>query len=78
MPALIGITEQRFGRLTVLGRDEQARRAERRAISVTPPAKRCLVCGALFMPKRAGALYCRNECRQWAYRRRHALAYSIP
>ena len=31
----------------------------------------CLTCGALFTPKRAGARYCSNACRQKAYRDRN-------
>ena len=31
----------------------------------------CLACGALFTPKRIGARYCSNACRQKAYRERN-------
>ena len=31
----------------------------------------CLTCGTLFTPKRSGAHYCSNACRQKAYRERN-------
>lgn len=32
----------------------------------------CKCCGKVFTPKRAGAVYCSNACRQKAYRQRTA------
>jgi hypothetical protein len=51
-----------------------ARRWHRRPVQKRP----CAVCGELFTPKRADALYCSPACKQKAYRRGRRNAQGAP
>jgi hypothetical protein len=41
-------------------------------LAAAAASRRCAICGREFTPSRDDAAYCRNACRQKAYRRRQA------